>query len=176
MLEISPKGTVPVLQLADGQVIDESLDVMKWAFSQDRNLENGTPKGWPNDDLWTLISKIDGPFKFNLDRYKYENRYEAEGAVAAEHRDANLATLEELDRILSKSPWLEGAEMGFTDMAIAPFIRQFANTDRQWFDQTGYSHLIDWLDRFCESADFQSIMKKLKPWIETNQDIYFPFK
>ncbi|WP_420547365.1 glutathione S-transferase [Curvivirga sp.] len=169
MLNISPKGTVPVLQLIDGTVLEESLDVMLWAVSQDKNTTKIPSIQHPTDDMLALIEKIDGPFKHHLDRYKYENRYEAEGVVSSEHRDANVEILLELNERLSQSQYLFGNDISFADFAIAPFIRQFANTDRNWFDQQTFPNLINWLDSFCNSAPFLTIMKKRKPWLDTDK-------
>ncbi len=156
MLEISPKGTVPVLLLSDGTVLEESLDVMRWA------LEQSDPEEWLSGTDEALIAANDRPFKHHLDRYKYATRYE--GANAEEHRAEARAILMQLEQRLSDRPFLSGARFGFTDAAIAPFIRQFANTDRDWFDAQDWPHLRKWLENFLASDLFQQIMQKHDLW------------
>ncbi|WP_420430790.1 glutathione S-transferase [Hyphobacterium sp.] len=152
MIAASPKGTVPVLVLPDGRVIDESLDVMRWVL--DRN----DPEHWLAGDDRLLIDANDGPFKHHLDRYKYAARYE--GAVADNHRAEAAAILDGLDRRLSNSPQLMGEKMSFADAAIFPFVRQFANTDRDWFDAQEWPHLQRWLTGHLDSDRFRRVMMK----------------
>lgn len=154
MLAASPKGTVPVLVLPDGRVIDESLDVMRWALGQN-DPEDWLAAGGAMDDL---IATNDGPFKHHLDRYKYAARYE--GAVAEDHRAAAATILDGLERRLSNSPQLMGEKMSLADAAIFPFIRQFANTDRDWFDAQDWPHLQCWLEAHLDSARFRRVMTK----------------
>ena len=156
MLEISPKGTVPVLLLQDGSVLEESLDVMRWA------LEQNDPEGWLKGTDSALIAQNDGPFKHHLDRYKYAARYE--GADPMEHRAAAFEILQKLDQQLAAQPFLSGPKFGHSDAAIAPFIRQFANTDRTWFDAEDLPHLQQWLACFLQSERFQAIMTKHRLW------------
>ncbi|MEO0701431.1 MAG: glutathione S-transferase [Pseudomonadota bacterium] len=156
-LQASPKGTVPVLQIGE-RVIDESLDVMRWALAQN------DPEGWLQmpDAGWDLIARTDGPFKTALDRYKYANRFE--GANSTEERDKAALFLHELDERLTTTPWLFGQTPRIADMAILPFIRQYANTDRPWFDAQDWPALIPWLDRFLTSPRFIRIMEKHPLW------------
>jgi glutathione S-transferase len=156
MLEISPKGTVPVLLLPDGSVLEESLDVMRWALDQN------DPEGWLSGTDKALIAANDGPFKHHLDRYKYANRYD--GADPLEHRAACEEHLRVLDARLGEQPFLSGATRGFTDAAIMPFIRQFANTDRTWFDAQPYSALQAWLEGWLDSEIFARVMVKFPLW------------
>ena len=130
MLEVSPKGTVPVLILPDGRVIDESLDVMHWAVGQ---AGEGAPIAPPTDDMLALITENDGPFKGHLDRYKYATRYEDVDEV--EHREAGAVFVARLNEQLAMAGQLFGPEPGFADYAIFPFIRQFRVADPDWFDK-----------------------------------------
>jgi len=169
MIAASPKATVPVLVLPEGEVLEESLDVMHWALGQ------SDPENWLGGDRSTideLVAQNDGPFKHHLDRYKYENRYD--GAVAEEHRTEAAVTLRGLDERLSKSVWLCGANASFADYAILPFIRQFANTDRAWFDAQDWSHLRAWLERFLASHRFKSVMEKYPRWSTGDPEPIFP--
>ncbi len=172
MLALSPKGTVPVLWLPDGTVIEESIDVLRWA------LEQHDPAGWlPPDEsalktALALVERNDTEFKSHLDRYKYPDRYE--GAVGVEHRDAAGAFLSTLEGMLTDSPFLNGAQRGFLDAAIVPFIRQFANTDRGWFDEAPYPRVRGWLERELASPSFTGMMKKYKQWKEGTPGILFP--
>lgn len=156
MLEISPKGTVPVLLLGDGSVLDESLDIMHWALGQ------SDPENWLGDEDAALIAANDGPFKHHLDRYKYANRYE--DADSAQHRAAAFEILRGLDARLANNAFLSGNALSITDTAIAPFIRQFANTGRTWFDAQDLPHLQAWLAQFLESELFAQIMQKHELW------------
>jgi glutathione S-transferase len=125
MLEASPKGTVPVLILSDGTVIDESLDIMRWALMQH------DPEDWLARDDAALVATNDGDFKRALDRYKYPERHDGDALI---HRDRGLAFLVTLDHRLSSEGQLGGPTRGLTDAAIMPFVRQFASVDRLWFD------------------------------------------
>ena len=162
MLRASPKGTVPVLVLADGTVLDESLDIMRWA------LERSDPQGWlggddaDREDAWALIAHNDGEFKFHLDRYKYPHRYSlADGVV---HRELARGFLETLQNRLALHSFLAGARFGLADAAIAPFVRQFAHTDAAWFAAQSWSHLAQWLQDFEASAAFAQVMEKHPVW------------
>lgn len=155
MLEASPKGTVPVLVLHDGTVIDESIDVMRWA------LDTNDPDGWLAGDDADLIAANDGPFKHHLDRYKYTSRH---GTDAEEHRTAALEILLNLEKRLEQSTFLCGETLTLTDAAIMPFIRQFAATDRAWFDAQPLPKLRHWLDSQIASDLFTGIMVKRDQW------------
>ncbi len=166
MLAASPKGTVPVLVLADGQVIDESLDIMRWALQAQDPLH-----WWPNDPLrlaatMALIEENDGPFKYALDRYKYPHRFGL--ADGMDWRDAGAKYLLRLEAVLVNQPQLAGERQGLCDAALAPFVRQFAHTDKAWFAAQPWPHLAHWLAEFEASAAFAVIMHKHNPWIDTS--------
>ena len=167
MLEASPKGTVPVLVLEDGTVIDESIDVMKWA------LEQNDPDNWLSADGEALIAEADGPFKKALDRYKYPNRYENEGVDRLEQRAKGREFLAKLDGILETQTYLLGETITKADIAIFPFVRQFANTDRDWFDAQSLPHLQRWLTGHLESDLFLSVMKKYPQWKTGDEEVVF---
>ncbi|WP_417492722.1 glutathione S-transferase [Maricaulis sp.] len=158
MLAASPKGTVPVLVLPDGEVIEESLDIMRWALGQN------DPRGWlaPGDAMFELMAVNDGPFKRALDRYKYPNRYEGEDAL--ENRARGLEILTGLETRLTASPFLCGAAMSLADASIFPFVRQFAHTDRDWFAQQPLPALQAWLAAHLASPIFAAVMKKRPVW------------
>ena len=160
MLEASPKGTVPVVVLSDGEVIGESLDVMRWALAQN------DPQNWlaPGGEMFDLIAESDGPFKHHLDRYKYANRYE--GVESVEHRVAGGQFLAKLNRRLTKGAQLFGDEVCLADIAIFPFVRQFANADRDWFDAQDIPHVQTWLAAHLSSSLFTDIMKKHELWTD----------
>lgn len=161
-LNTSPSGTVPCLQLPEGRVIDESLDIMLWALGEN------DPDGWLRpasgtySDMLDLIAQIDGPFKRHLDRYKYDTRHP--GADREDERQAASAQLDELNRRLSGNAWLFGTRMSLADCASLPFVRQFANVDRDWFDAQPWEPLRAWLEAFEASARFAAVMGKLKTW------------
>lgn len=160
MVEISPKGTVPVLLNDDGGVIDESLAILHWA------LAHHDPDDWrctDNTDAAKicdrLISQNDTDFKAALDRYKYPNRYE--NCDPAPHRQAALDILKLWnDLIGAHGGGLVRAKKSIADIAIFPFVRQFANVDRAWFDGLDLPHLQQWLRRHLENEIFVAIMHK----------------
>ena len=162
MLRASPKGTVPVLVLTDGTVLEESLHIMHWALGR------SDPQGWLGgdgayrNDAWALIAQNDGEFKFHLDRYKYPHRYGLADGVA--HRELARGFLDLLQARLAQHDFLAGARFGLADAAIAPFVRQFAHTDAAWFAAQSWSHLAQWLQDFEASAVFAQVMEKHPVW------------
>jgi glutathione S-transferase len=157
MIAASPKGTVPVLVLADGAVIDESLDIMRWA------LTHNDPEQWlPGADA-SLLATFDTAFKHHLDRYKYAVRYDTDPLV---HRAEGLAILAELDRRLAERGYISGAGRGFDDIALFPFVRQFAGVDAGWFDANAPQHVRKWLAALIASDLFDQAMARNAPWIE----------
>jgi len=155
MLSASPKGTVPVLRTADGAVIDESLEIMRWA------LEARDPEGWLTRDDPALIAINDGLFKYHLDRYKYPDRY---GSDPEGHRENGLHLLHDLDERLAGAGQLCGSVRGLADAAIMPFVRQFAGVDRDWFEGQPLPCLKTWLANHLASDLFDSIMHRATPW------------
>ncbi|MBV6822912.1 glutathione S-transferase [Pseudomonas sp. PD9R] len=158
MLALSSKGTVPVLSV-DGRVIDESLDIMRWALAQN------DPQDWLLKDdsfgaLWMnkLIEANDQTFKVHLNRYKYAERYPEHPMEF--YRGEGEAFLRKLDEMLEGRDYLLADHPSLADVALMPFVRQFAHVDREWFAQTPYVRLQAWLQRFLESELFTSIMKK----------------
>lgn len=178
MLEISPKGTVPVLWLQDGKVIDESLDVMQWAVNQ------SFPADWlmlnavqqQQCDEW--IALLDGEFKRNLDRYKYPHRYHTETYTCdpLEHRAACEKILVQWNAVLEQQgPFLFGSQPSFADYAILPFVRQFRIADEEWFDTVpGYAALKSWVTTFLQSPLLEQAMVKFSPWQPGDAPLTFP--
>lgn len=158
MIAASPKATVPVLILPDGQVIDESLAIMHWALGRN------DPQDWLQGSAAEseLIAEADGPFKDHLDRYKYPTRYE--NVDALDHRAGGLVFLEKLDNLLQVSGQLMGTKSTLADHAIFPFVRQFANNDRDWFDQLPLPALQQWLGDHLASPLFATTMQKFPQW------------
>ena len=158
MLEKSPKATVPVLVLEDGEVIDESLDVMFWS------LERSDPEGWLDIDAEARerVRRCDEEFKPLLDCYKYADRHPQASEV--EHRERAESFIAELDRRLSLEPWLRGEQCRLADIAIFPFVRQFAGVDAAWFAASDYAALRGWLNRLLESERFLQVMGKRTFW------------
>lgn len=171
MLDISPKATVPVLQLTDDKVLEESLDIMQFALSKAPDL---SPTLYPNHlqhDINELIEFNDGPFKWALDRYKYADRYEESEAFYREQGEVFLTRLNER---LEHSPFLIGDEVTLADLAIFPFVRQFAHVNKAWFEASPYTHLQTWLGHWLESPLFIRVMKKYTQWAVENEPVYFP--
>ncbi len=172
MIEVSPKATVPVLVLQDGKVLDESYAIMKWA------LNRHDPDGWLEPEtgdvaaIDALVEQMDGDFKYHLDRYKYPNRYD--NIDPLEQRAAGIDILKGLDRQLSDQKFLLGNRISLADIAIVPFVRQFANTDRDWFDAQPFQFLHEWLNGLLDSDLFKSIMKKYPAWATGDVEPHFP--
>lgn len=163
MLDYSPKGTVPVL-VVDGLIIDESLDVMNWALVQN-DPENCLLKDDENrhNKMMELIQICDTKFKPQLDCYKYSDRHELS---EEQYRDKTLWFLELLNNQLCRYGNLITEKPTLADMAIFPFIRQFAFVNKKWFDNTHYTHLQYWLENNIKSMLFKSIMQKHPLWID----------
>ncbi|WP_223534015.1 glutathione S-transferase [Pseudomonas sp. GL-B-16] len=158
MLALSGKGTVPVLS-ADGRVIDESLDIMHWALAQN------DPQDWLLKDdpvaaaqIAPLIEQNDLVFKVHLNRYKYAERYPEQPMEV--YRAEGEVFLQRLDELLEGRDYLLASHPSLADVALMPFVRQFAHVDRDWFVQTPYRRLQDWLQRFLESDLFTGVMRK----------------
>lgn len=169
LLAISPKATVPVLLCQDGQVIDESLDIMHWALQQSD--EDNWLHAQYQTKMAALIDYNDTVFKHHLDHYKYADRYP--DATQLEYRQQGETFLQQLEQRLQQHTYLISDSISIADIAIFPFIRQFAHVDIRWFDQAPYPHLRDWLNQWIESALFQSIMHKYKPWQPDHQPLIF---
>ena len=176
MLEFSPKGTVPVFITKNGDVIEESIDIVHYALGQN------DPEGWltgKDAAAEQFMSDNDGPFKHHLDRYKYASRYNEDakrGDVDLTHRKAAEGYIAKLEARLNETPFLSGETRGLADMTIFPFIRQFANTDRTWWDgpqneEDGtkippYPKTHKWLEGHLASDLFLSVMKKHPLWVD----------
>tara|TARA_B100000941_G_scaffold157094_1_gene111456 strand:+ start:238 stop:828 length:591 start_codon:yes stop_codon:yes gene_type:complete len=169
MLEYSPKGTVPVLVLQDGNVIDESLDVIDWAL----NLND--PDDWQRskntEKTKELIKINDGEFKYHLDRYKYSKRYNNENPEL--HKKKCLKFLESINNELNNSKYIFDDNISYADIVVLPFIRQFRIADMEWFDSLPYDNLKNWLSNFLDSSLLNSSMKKYDLWKEGDKSIVF---
>lgn len=161
MLQASPKGTVPVLVLPCGEVIDESRDILQWALAQSGSLLlPQETEAQARMQRW--IDENDGQFKYWLDRYKYAEDYPEQ--PVASYREEGERFLQKLNRQLERHPYLLGDAMSMADIAIFPFVRQFANVDKTWFTQAGYSALKRWLDSHLNSSYFKAVMKNRPVW------------
>ncbi|WP_242443595.1 glutathione S-transferase [Sphingobium sp. LB126] len=165
LIAASPKATVPVIVQTDGRVIEESLAIMRWALARN------DPEGWLEREDRTLIEANDGSFKHHLDRYKYPERHASD---PAEHRAAGLAMLQLLEARLVARGSLCGDRRGITDIAIFPFVRQFAETDRAWFDMQPLPGLQAWLRDHLQSVLFGAIMVRLEAWQARDAPRGFP--
>lgn len=162
LLKVSPKGSVPVLLLPEGRVIDESWDIMHWALrqhdpenwlgSQNRHLDAAAP----------LLAINDGRFKAALDRYKYADRHPEHSQ--AYYRSQGEAFLQQLEERLQANACLLGPGLSIADAAVFPFIRQFAGVDQAWFEQSPYPKLRDWTAALCHSSLFAAVMRKQAVW------------
>lgn len=167
MLKASPKGTVPVLQMTDDTVIDESLDVMHWAFeAASSSMQNVS--GIEKD----LINTNDNSFKEALDNYKYANRDpEKEEEVRASSILKATEFLSKLNGLVENQKFLLGNDMSFADLALFPFVRQFSKVDDNTWQNLNLKHLDRWLNHFITSQAFANIMKKYPLWSEGNEPL-----
>ena len=169
MLEYSSKGTVPVLVLQSGEVIDESLDVIDWAL----NLND--PDNWQrskdNEKTKELIKINDGEFKYHLDRYKYSKRYDNEDPEF--HRKKCLSFIEKVNSELQNSKYIFDDAISYIDISLLPFIRQFRIADNEWFDELPYENVKSWLSNFLNSELLKSIMSKYDLWKEGDEVTIF---
>ena len=174
MLEISPKGTVPVLIEPDGNVVEESLDIMDWALAINDPQDWLKPEKGSLAEMRQLIKQCDEEFKPRLDLYKYASRYDdIDGEI---ERDKASDFLWQLDKMLETQSHLFGNRATFADMAIITFIRQFANVDRNWFDNCKWGNLQRWLVAFLEGQQFSQIMNKYNQWHDGDALVEFGFE
>jgi glutathione S-transferase len=168
MLEASPKGTVPVLILPGGDVIEQSLEIMHWALAR------SDPQGWlvPGDEMDELIAANDGPFKHHLDRTKYPNRYPE--LDPREQRAAALACLFPLEARLADAPFLFGGRLSLADIALFPFVRQFSRIDEAVWNAEPFPELRRWLRVLSTSATFETAMAPYSVWEPGQEDALFP--
>ena len=169
MLAISPKGTVPVLILENGDILDESLDVMLWAIEQGnlRNLFNSGKK-----EILDLIKINDEEFKDAIDRYKYSSLYPEKPMI--EYRKMGEPFLEKIESYLEKNKFIFGKNISLADLAIFPFIRQFCRVDIDWFNSSLFKKIKEWTLFFEGSENFIDIMRKIEPWTAGDKPTLFP--
>lgn len=170
MLAISPKGTVPVLQLVDGSVIEESAEIMTWA------LEQNDPQGLLDEKVLSeanaLIAQNDNEFKQWLDRYKYADRHPE--MTQTEYRQRGEVFLQDLEALLTENTYLLGNRVTIADIGIMPFVRQFAHVDREVFYSLPYPKLQQWLQHWLDHPLFVQAMAKFQPWQEGDDVVIFP--
>jgi glutathione S-transferase len=184
LLEASAKGTVPVLVTPQGEVLEQSLDIMRWALQQQDPGHWLVPEVGSPQAMQALIAECDGSFKRQLDRYKYPGRFasertgesidQSEGTAAHFHRTEGARFLAQLNAQLATASYLFGARAAWADMAIAPFVRQFAQTDQAWFDQQPWPGLQRWLAGWLASDLYGSTMAKYSPWEPGAAAVCFP--
>lgn len=170
-LKTSPSATVPCLKEGN-TVLDESLDIMLWTLRQSDPEHWLQPEVGTLDEALELIEMCDGPFKRHLDRYKYDTRYQ--DADRETERGAASDILWQWEKRLSQGPWLMGKRASLADYAILPFVRQFANSDRTWFDEEAWNAIKAWLTAFETSEQFQAVMPKWSKWTQGNAPVLFP--
>lgn len=172
MLRHSPKGTVPVLLLPDGSVLEQSLDIMYWALRQ-HDPEHWLPHSADQRaETSALIDRNDGEFKTHLDHYKYAVRHPEH--PPEHYRSQAKVILNDLNTRLTRQPWLIGDQTSLADIALLPFLRQFAYVDKHWFDQAPYPSLQRWLRSLLETPRFQQVMHKQPIWSPGDPAAIFP--
>ncbi len=172
LLLASAKGTVPVLVLPDGLVLEQSLDIMRWAL-QCNDPQHWLPPSTVEMELaLALIAQCDGDFKSQLDRYKYPTRYDLPNGLA--HRAMGAQFLLILNTRLQTHRYLHGDHFGLADAAIAPFVRQFAHTDPTWFAVQPWSDLQRWMAAFEAADTYLQVMVKTPAWQAGQTPARFP--
>ena len=173
MLEISPKGTVPVLILDDGNVIDESIEIIEWCIKKKKNIFTETLNS--DQELFTedAIKLFDEKFKFHLDRYKYATRYEDVDEIL--HRESCVEILKTMENKISNKIFFYTDHLNKIDICILPFIRQFRIANPEWFDNhIEFPKVQKWLDNFLKSSILEEIMVSHEVWKKNNPAIFFP--
>lgn len=173
MLAASPKGTVPVLVCTDGGVLEQSLDIMLWALEQHDPQRWLKPESGSLAEMLALIAHCDSDFKLNLDRYKYPERYpDTSDPIASRLSASQFLML--LEQHLEKNAYLHGTQPALADMAIAPFVRQFAHTDKAWFAMQAWPRLQAWLTVILESTLYETVMTRYPVWQAGQAPTWFP--
>ena len=173
MLEISPKGTVPVLLLDDGSVIDESIEIIEWCINNKKDMFKDTLN--KDQVLFTedAIKLFDEKFKFHLDRYKYASRYE--NVDVTSHKDACLDILKTLDKYINNTKWFFSNNINKIDISVLPFIRQFRIADPEWFNANqDIPNIQIWLENFLQSKLLNIVMVNFEVWEPNNPIKLFP--
>jgi len=169
LIEVSPKATVPVLICNDGNIIDQSLDIMHWALAQ-ADVDNWLDTAYLQSSD-KLIRYNDNIFKIHLDHYKYADRFPEH--TQTHYREKGEDFLLQLECLLQKHNYLLSDQITIADIAIFPFIRQFAFVDIEWFKQAPYPRLNQWLFYWLNSELFSSVMHKYPAWEENQQPVLF---
>ena len=170
--DVSAKATVPVLVLPDGQVLEQSLDIMLWALGRNDPQDWLSPTLGDLDAMLALITECDEVFKGHLDRYKYPQRYGDTNGLA--HREQGARWLDSLEQAVGDNGFLFGRRAALADMAIAPFVRQFAHVDMDWFQAQPWPRMQAWLSAWMDSALFEQVMQKYSPWVAGDDGVDFP--
>ena len=170
LLQASPKGTVPVLVVPEGLVIDQSWDIVQWALTHP--LARPQASHWwaaaDTDENQRLLQDNDSTFKYHLDRYKYPERFadippEDRQQARQAHRTEAVRRLDALEARLRASPYLGGSLPCATDIGTFPFVRQFAAVDPSWFAALPLPGVQRWLAAWLGSSLFDRCMQKLPP-------------
>ena len=173
LLNISPKATVPVLYISSKKIIEESLDIMKWALEINDPLKLLEQEKLNRIEVHNTLNKLENDFKQNLDRYKYSSRFDQPNPEL--YRDKNLKILNEFNNLLQHNKGIYSSHLSLLDYAIFPFVRQFRNVNSVWFDSLELKFLKSWLYELIDSDEFSSIMKKYEIWKPNQKPIYTNF-
>jgi glutathione S-transferase len=173
MLEISPKGTVPVLLLDDGSVIDESLEIIEWCIKKKKDIFKDTLNNDQELFAEDAIHLFDKKFKFHLDRYKYAKRYEDVDEIS--HRQSCVEILKNIEKEISNKKFFYTNHVNKIDICILPFIRQFRIANPEWFDNHNeFPKVQKLLNNFLHSSILEEIMVTHEEWKKDNSAIFFP--
>jgi len=172
MLAVSKKATVPILLFPDGKVIDESLEIMLWALKQndpDDLLYGQRPDIYPQ--MLNLINDCDHGFRTNLSAYKHSQRYHLPDELQLRARCEVF--IRRLESFLLQQDYIMGERLSLADLAILPFVRQFANVDKKWFRGSPYPHVGSWLEKQMQSLLFSKTMRKYPLWLDEHKEFLF---
>ena len=173
LLNISPKATVPVLYISSKKIIEESLDIMKWALEINDPLKLLKQEKLNRIEVHNTLNNLENDFKQNLDRYKYSSRFDQPNPEL--YRDKNLKILNQFNNLLQHNKGIYSSHLSLLDYAIFPFVRQFRNVNSVWFDSLELKFLKSWLYELIDSDEFSSKMKKNLIWEPNQKPIYTNF-
>jgi len=169
-LAVSPHSTVPSLVISKNKFMDESWDIVKWA------LKKNDPDNWLGEnnkyqqEAEMLVEVNDFSFKKDLDHYKYADRHPEHSIEYYRLRCESF--LEELNEMLADRNFLLAETITIADIAVFPFIRQFAMVDMGWFNKSHYQSLQRWLKCMLKTEWFGEAFTKHDTWKPGSDNIY----
>ena len=178
LIKNSQNKTVPLLILKNGEIIEESLDIILWTLSNSKKSDQ--KKYFPNDikeEILNIIRENDQEFKFHLDRFKYASRFDEKDKDYHFYEAQNI--IKNWNFLLKDNPkrnfWLVGENETIADWCIWPFVRQFKIAcEHQKIDNHFDDSMIRWLNYFETNNNYKDVMNKYEIWNQSSKVSYFP--